>query len=52
MALAAATCVALLTCACAAVRGLVVLHDDNDFAAAARLLPDLVERRVQALPGQ
>lgn len=48
----ALSCVDLLICACAAVRGLVVLHDDNDFAAAARLLPDLVERRVQALPEQ
>lgn len=48
----ALSCVDLLICACAAVRGLVVLHDDNDFAAAARLLPDLVERRVQALPGR
>ncbi|MFU8873519.1 PIN domain-containing protein [Micromonospora sp. SL4-19] len=44
------SCVDLLICACAAVRGLVVLHDDNDFVAAARHLPDLAERRVQALP--
>jgi hypothetical protein len=28
----------------------VVLHDDNDFAAAARHLPDLAERRVHSLP--
>jgi predicted nucleic acid-binding protein len=40
----------LLICACAAVRGLVVLHDDNDFAAAARHLPDLAERRVHPRP--
>jgi hypothetical protein len=40
----------LLICACAAVRGLVILHDDNDFATAARHLPDLTERRVHSLP--
>jgi hypothetical protein len=40
----------LLICACAAVRGLVVLHDDNDFVAAAQHLPDLAERRVHELP--
>jgi hypothetical protein len=28
----------------------VVLHDDNDFVAAAQHLPDLVERRVHTLP--
>ena len=44
------SCVDLLVCACAAVHGLVVLHDDNDFVAAARHLPDLAERKVQALP--
>lgn len=47
----ALSCVDLLVCACAAIRGLVVLHDDNDFVAAARHLPDLAERRVQRLPG-
>lgn len=31
----------LLICATAAQRDLVVLHDDNDFATAARCLPDL-----------
>jgi hypothetical protein len=36
-------------CACAAIRGLVVLHNDNDFVAAARHLPDLAERRVHSL---
>ncbi|MEV6631557.1 hypothetical protein AB0M54_12480 [Actinoplanes sp. NPDC051470] len=46
----ALSCVDLLICACAAVRGLVILHDDNDFATAARHLPDLAERRVHSLP--
>ncbi len=40
----------LLICACAAARGLVVLHDDNDFVTAARHLSDLAVRRVQDLP--
>lgn len=47
----ALSCVDLLLCACAAVRGLVLLHDDNYFAAAARHLPDLTERPVRELPG-
>jgi predicted nucleic acid-binding protein len=46
----ALSCVDLLVCACAAVRELVVLHDDNDFVAAAQHLPDLAERRVHSLP--
>ena len=46
----AVSCVDLLICACAAIRGLVVLHDDNDFVAAAHHLPDLAERRVHTLP--
>ena len=46
----ALSCVDLLICACAATRGLVVLHDDNDFVVAAQHLPDLVERRVQNIP--
>jgi predicted nucleic acid-binding protein len=46
----ALSCVDLLICACAAIRGLVILHDDNDFVAAAQHLPDLTERRVQTLP--
>jgi predicted nucleic acid-binding protein len=46
----ALSCVDLLVCACAAIRGLVVLHDDNDFVVAARHLPDLVERRVHMFP--
>ncbi|MDX3226503.1 PIN domain-containing protein [Streptomyces sp. ME19-01-6] len=39
-----------LICATAAHHGLVVLHDDADFRAAARLLPDLTERNVYATP--
>ncbi|MDG4788826.1 hypothetical protein O7626_23360 [Micromonospora sp. WMMD1102] len=46
----ALSCVDLLICACAAVRGLVVLHDDADFATAAQHLPDLAERQVYSLP--
>jgi predicted nucleic acid-binding protein len=46
----ALSCVDLLICASAAIRGLVILHDDNDFVTAARHLPDLAERRVQSLP--
>ena len=46
----AMSCVDLLICACAAVRGLVVLHDDNNFVTAAQHLPDLAERRVHSLP--
>jgi predicted nucleic acid-binding protein len=40
----------LLICATAALRGLVVLHDDNDFATAARHITDLAERRVHDTP--
>jgi predicted nucleic acid-binding protein len=46
----ALSCVDLLVCACAAVHGLVVLHDDNDVVVAAQHLPDLAERKVQSLP--
>jgi hypothetical protein len=46
----ALSCVDLVICACAAIRGLVLLHDDNDFMVAARNLSDLAERRVQAVP--
>jgi predicted nucleic acid-binding protein len=46
----ALSCVDLLVCACAATRGLVVLHDDKDFVLAAQHLPDLAERWVQAVP--
>lgn len=41
----------LLICATATARGLVVLHDDNDFTTAARCIADLSERRIQDLPG-
>lgn len=44
------SCVDLLICACAAIRRLVILHDDNDFVVAAQHLPDLAERRVHELP--
>ena len=40
----------LLICGTAAGSNLIVLHDDNDFAAAARHLPDLRERRIYAVP--
>lgn len=40
----------LLICATAALGGLVVLHDDNDFAAAANVLTDVSERCVKDLP--
>lgn len=40
----------LLIAATAAHHGLVVLHDDNDFATAARHLTDLRERRIQDTP--
>lgn len=38
--------------ATAAHHGLVVLHDDSDFMAAARLLPDLQERNLRQAPGR
>jgi predicted nucleic acid-binding protein len=40
----------LLIAATAAHHGLVLLHDDNDFAASARHLTDLVERNVREAP--
>ena len=46
----ALSCMDLLVCTCAAINGLVVLHDDNDFATAAQHLPDLAALRVQTLP--
>ena len=46
----ALSAVDLLICATAAQHDLVVLHDDNDFVTAARLLPDLRERHVRDLP--
>jgi predicted nucleic acid-binding protein len=46
----ALSAVDLLICATAAHYDLVVLHDDNDFATAARYLPDLRERAVHDTP--
>jgi predicted nucleic acid-binding protein len=46
----ALSAVDLLICATAALRDLVVLHDDNDFATAARHLPDLRERSIHDVP--
>ena len=46
----ALSAVDLLICATAAQRDLVVLHDDNDFATAARYLPDLRERVIRDVP--
>ncbi|CAM5457958.1 hypothetical protein SAVIM338S_02910 [Streptomyces avidinii] len=39
-----------LICATAAHHGLVVLHDDKDFAAAAGLLPEVREQNVHRVP--
>jgi predicted nucleic acid-binding protein len=47
----ALTAVDLLICATAAQHDLIVLHDDKDFAAAARFLPDVRERTVLDAPG-
>jgi predicted nucleic acid-binding protein len=46
----ALSAVDLLICATAAQHDLVVLHDDRDFATAARHLPDLRERAVRDVP--
>lgn len=46
----ALSAVDLLICATAAHHDLAVLHDDNDFADAARHLPDLRQRSVHATP--
>jgi predicted nucleic acid-binding protein len=40
----------LLIAATAAHHGLVVLHDDNDFATAAHYVTDLIERRITDIP--
>ncbi len=40
-----------LICATAAHHGLVILHDDNDFRTASRILADVAERGVFAAPG-
>lgn len=46
----ALSAVDLLICATAAQHGLVVLHDDNDFATAARYLPDVRDRTIYDTP--
>lgn len=46
----ALSAVDLLICATAAANNLIVLHDDSDFVAAARHLPDVRERRVFSVP--
>jgi predicted nucleic acid-binding protein len=46
----ALSAVDLLVCATAAQHDLIVLHDDKDFAAAARFLPDVRERTVFDVP--
>lgn len=46
----ALSAVDLLICATAAHHGIVVLHDDRDFATAARYLPDLQERAIHNTP--
>jgi predicted nucleic acid-binding protein len=46
----ALSAVDLVICATAAHHDLVVLHDDSDFATAARYLPDLRERAVHDAP--
>jgi predicted nucleic acid-binding protein len=42
----------LLICATAAQHDLVVLHDDKDFATAARFIPDVRERSIRDAPPQ
>jgi predicted nucleic acid-binding protein len=46
----ALSAVDLLICASSAHHDLVVLHDDNDFATAARYLPDVRERTIRDTP--
>jgi predicted nucleic acid-binding protein len=46
----ALSAVDLLICATAAQHDLVVLHDDNDYATAARYLPDMREHAVHDTP--
>jgi predicted nucleic acid-binding protein len=46
----ALSAVDLLICATAAYHDLLVLHDDADFATAARYVPDLRERSVGQIP--
>jgi predicted nucleic acid-binding protein len=47
----ALSAVDLVICATAAHHDLVVLHDDSDFATAARYLADVRERSVHQTPG-
>lgn len=49
-ALRALSTVDLLICATAALNGLTVLHDDKDFATAAKFVTDVAERPVRRLP--
>ncbi len=46
----ALSAVDLMICATAAQHDLVVLHDDGDFATAARYLADLRERSIRDTP--
>ena len=46
----ALSAVDLLICATAAQHDLIVLHDENDFTAAARYLPDLREHNIRDTP--
>src|ERR1039457_679376 len=46
----ALSAVDLMICATAAQHDLVVLHDDKDFATAARYLPDVRERTIHDAP--
>lgn len=46
----ALSAVDLLICATAAQHDLIVLHDDKDFATAARCLPDVRERSIYDAP--
>jgi predicted nucleic acid-binding protein len=46
----ALSAVDLMICATAAQRDLVVLHDDKDFATAARYIPDVRERTIHDAP--
>lgn len=46
----ALSAVDLWICAAAAQHGLIVLHDDNDFSAAARHLTDVAEHRIHEAP--
>ncbi|MER6162094.1 PIN domain-containing protein [Streptomyces sp. NPDC001868] len=49
-ALAAAGPLDLMICATAAHHGLIILHDEADYATVARFLPDVSERNVRNVP--